>query len=81
MDPMEFGVLERGLGILGPIFLSFTIDRFGRRPILFSVGTLYTICLCIIAGIGTMNVGQVKDAIVSLYILAAILHIISFHGV
>lgn len=81
MDPMEFGVLERGLGILGPIILSLTIDRFGRRPVLFTCGSLYTACLVIIAGIGTMNMHRVKDAIVALYIVAAILHIISFHGV
>ncbi len=81
MDPMEFGVLERGLGILGPIILSLTIDRVGRRPVLLTGGFMYASCLFIIAGIGTMEVHLVKDAIVAFYIIAAIMHIISFHGV
>ena len=81
MDPMQFGILERGLGILGPIILTLTVDRYGRRPMFFTCAMLYTICLCLIGGVGTLAVDQVKDVIVPLYILAAILHIVSFHGV
>ncbi len=81
MDPMEFGVLERGLSILGPIILASTVDRFGRRPVFFIGASLYTACLCIIGGIGTMDTHKTANGIIALYLLAAILHSISFHGV
>jgi len=81
MDPMAFGMLERGLGIVGPIFLALTIERLGRRTIFLWGAFLYASCLCIIGGIGTLPGNEVKDGIIALYILSAILHIISFHGV
>ncbi len=81
IDPMEFGILERGLGIIGPLFLMFSVDRLGRRPIFLVAGFLYGACLFIIAGIGTLSVDSIKDAIVAFYVTAAIMHIVSFHGV
>jgi len=81
MDPLEFGILERGLGLLGPITLICTVDRFGRRPMLLTTGTMYGVCLFVIGGIGMMSAKLVGEAIIAFYIIAAILHIISFHGV
>ncbi len=80
MDPMQFGLMERSLGILGPLTLLFVVDRLGRRSIYFTGATLYAICLFLIGGIGTMDIHQVGNVIISLYIVSAILHIIAYHG-
>ena len=81
MNPMLFGVLERGLGILGPLTLVFTVDRFGRRPIFLLASIPYFICLYLIGGLGIIGTTSAINGIIGLYIIAAISHIISFHGV
>ncbi len=81
MNPMLFGVMERGLGILGPLILMFTVDRYGRRPIFLLTAAPYVICLYLIGGLGIIGTVPAINGIIALYIVAAISHIISFHGV
>ncbi|OAA65191.1 General substrate transporter [Niveomyces insectorum RCEF 264] len=81
MDPMEFGLLERGLGIVGPLTLMFIVDRLGRRQIYMTGAILYAGGLYIIGGVGTMEMHRVGNVIIAMYIICAILHIIAYHGV
>jgi MFS transporter, SP family, sugar:H+ symporter len=80
MDPMEFGLLERGLDMLGPIILMATVDHFGRRPIFLSAAVPYALCLFVIAALGMANGAQYQTGVIVCYIVAAISHIISFHS-
>ncbi|CAK7224611.1 hypothetical protein SCUCBS95973_005578 [Sporothrix curviconia] len=81
MDPLQFGLMEKSLSIIAPLTLLFVIDRFGRRSIYFVFALLYAVCLFIIGGIGTMDIRRVGNAIIGLYIISAIVHIIAYHGV
>ncbi|CAK7200365.1 hypothetical protein SEUCBS139899_003060 [Sporothrix eucalyptigena] len=81
MDPLQFGLMEKSLSIIAPLTLLFVVDRFGRRIIYFVFALIYAICLFIIGGIGTMDINRVGNAIISLYIISAIVHIIAYHGV
>ncbi|CAK7224707.1 hypothetical protein SBRCBS47491_005641 [Sporothrix bragantina] len=81
MDPLQFGLMEKSLSIIAPLSLLFVVDRFGRRSIYFVFSLMYAVCLFIIGGIGTMDIKRVGNAIIGLYIISAIVHIIAYHGV
>ncbi|KAH8883790.1 general substrate transporter [Thozetella sp. PMI_491] len=81
MDPILFGLIERALGFIAPVFMMLTVDRFGRRPIFFFTAAPYVICLYVIGGLGIVGTVPALYGVIVLYVVAAISHIISFHGV
>jgi MFS family permease len=52
LDPFTFVVISRSIMLVGPIITLFLIDRWGRRPLYFLMGSLVFATLFTMGGLG-----------------------------